>query len=93
MTNDSGTDYVDLHSPPATGTQVRVPLQTVRTAIKRHKNAGIEAAVYTYIRAVRALGRKKLRTEEIADALALPIEDVNRAVSSLRRRGVRVVGV
>ena len=49
----------------------------------------IEKAIYAHIRAVRALGRKRINTAEIAAALSLPLSDVNRALSSLRKKGVR----
>jgi hypothetical protein len=49
----------------------------------------IENAVYSYIRAVRALGRTAIITTEIADALSLTVADVNRAISSLKKKGVR----
>jgi hypothetical protein len=49
-------------------------------------------AVYSHIRAVRALGRGSINTNEIAKALSLPSKDVERAVSTLGRKGVKVLG-
>jgi hypothetical protein len=51
----------------------------------------INKAVYAHIRAVRALGRKRINTEEIAEALSLPVEQVNRAIHLMKKKGVRVV--
>jgi hypothetical protein len=58
---------------------------------RRRVRKSVENAVYAYIRAIRALGRTKISTGEIAEALLLPIEDVNSALSSLKRKGVRTL--
>ncbi len=50
-----------------------------------------EKAVYAYIQAIRTLGRKQVNTEQIADALSMPIGEVGRAVRSLRKKGVKVI--
>jgi len=50
----------------------------------------IEAAVYAYIRAIRALDRTRINTEEVAEALNLSVDKVNRAIAGLRKKGVRV---
>ena len=63
-----------------------------RTLAPRTRDAKrVENAVYAYIRAVRALGRTKLITAEIADALSLSTVEVNEAISSLKEKGVRVL--
>jgi DNA-binding MarR family transcriptional regulator len=46
-------------------------------------------AVYAHIRAIRALGRTEVNTSDIAEALSLPVAEVNRAVSSLKKKGVK----
>jgi hypothetical protein len=51
----------------------------------------VENAVYAYIRAVRALGRTKISTTEVASALSLPVVEVNSALSSLKKKGVRAM--
>ncbi len=56
---------------------------------KARTNKNVQNAVYAYIRAVRALGRTKINTTEVADALSLPVAEVNGALSSLKKRGVR----
>jgi hypothetical protein len=54
-------------------------------------NKAVHNAVYAYIRAVRALGRTKITTAEVAEALSLPVVEVNGALSSLKKRGVRAL--
>jgi DNA-binding MarR family transcriptional regulator len=53
----------------------------------------IQNAVYAHIRAIRALGRTEINTSEIADALSLPVAEVNRAISSLKKKGVKALNV
>ena len=47
-------------------------------------------AVYAYMRALRSLGRTRLNTVEVAEALSLSIEQVNRAIRALKEKGVKV---
>lgn len=54
-------------------------------------NKAVQNAVYGYIRAVRALGRTKITTAEVSEALSLPIAEVHGALSSLKKRGVRTL--
>ena len=61
----------------------------VRRPSRASKN--IQNAVYAHIRAIRALGRTEINTSEIADALSLPVAEVNRAISSLKKNGVRAL--
>jgi hypothetical protein len=51
----------------------------------------VQNAVYAYIRAVRALGRTEINTREVAAALSLPVVKVDGAISSLKKKGVRVL--
>lgn len=52
----------------------------------------IEGAVYAHLRAMRSLGRETITSREVADALAIPISDVNIAFRALRAKGVKVIG-
>lgn len=52
----------------------------------------IEDAVYAHIQAMRALGRTRVNTAQIARALGLKTQVVDRAVSGLESKGVRVIG-
>jgi len=54
------------------------------------RRKGEEKAVYAYIQARRALGEVALNTVEIADALAIPVREVEAIVAKLADRGVRV---
>jgi DNA-binding MarR family transcriptional regulator len=62
-----------------------------RARASRQKNKSVENAIYAYIQAIRALGRTQIVTTEIADALSLPTVSVNRAISSLNKKGVKVL--
>lgn len=59
--------------------------------IKQHKPDEIERAVLAHIRAIRTLGRMEVNTLEIAEALALPVSDVNRVVDRLKGKGVKTL--
>jgi len=48
-------------------------------------------AVYTHIRAMRALGHSRVNSWAIARALSLPINEVEAAMRNLRDKGVRVI--
>lgn len=50
----------------------------------------VEAAVYGYIQAIRALGRTSVRTDEIVRALNISLATVERVLPALLLRGVRV---
>lgn len=70
--------------------QVQVDdIPRARRPTRASKN--IQNAVYAYIRAIRALGRTEINTSEVADALSLPVAEVNRAISSLKKKGVRAL--
>jgi hypothetical protein len=55
----------------------------------RSRQRKIERAVFSYIRAVRTLGRTKTNTAEVADALSLPVREVNLAIKALKTKGVK----
>ena len=71
----SGTAGVTVVSPAAPG--------------KPLSQAKIESAVYSYIQAMRALGKTRITTAEIAEALGLPEAVVRNASESLTDKGVR----
>ncbi len=52
----------------------------------------IDAAVYAYIRAMRALGHTQVNSLAVARALSLPVTDVDVAIRTLSDKGVRVIG-
>jgi hypothetical protein len=49
----------------------------------------IRLAILGHIRAIRALGRTEINTQEIADALNIPVQEVNNALEALKKHGVR----
>jgi hypothetical protein len=69
--------------------QVNVAPPRPRRSIRGSKSA--ENAIYAYIRAIRALGRTNVNTLDIADALSLTPAEVNRALSSLKKKGVKTL--
>jgi hypothetical protein len=89
---------------PSTSTASRLVLSTESTTRGQVKveyavstrrptriKKGVENAVYAYLQALRSLGRTTLNTVEVADALSLNMADVNRAVASLSKKGVKVL--
>lgn len=50
----------------------------------------IERAVYSYIRAMRAIGRTRLNTIEIARALGISPARVAQVVQGLSKKGVKI---
>jgi hypothetical protein len=60
-----------------------------RAKIARVASQNVEAAVYSYIQAMRALGKTKISAADIATALSVPIKAVERAGSNLGPKGVK----
>jgi len=85
-----------LSAPSATGAMVDTTDSSSEWKHRKRvtispRNNEIEKAVYAHIRAVRALGRTQINTSDIADALSLPVSEVNRAITQLKKKGVRVL--
>src|ERR1700757_2649052 len=59
---------------------------------QRSPNKKIETAVYTYIRALRSLGKTQVNTAEIAKALGLPVSIVASVLPKLSEKGIRRAG-
>jgi hypothetical protein len=79
-----------LSSESSTKQNVRISgVPVARSKGRSSKN--IEGAIFGYIRAIRALGHKEVNTIEIAQALSLPVSEVNRAILSLKKKGVRAM--
>jgi hypothetical protein len=57
----------------------------------KNSRKNIESAVYAHIQAIRALGRTKTDTSEIARALGLTQSTVEETISSLTKKGVKVI--
>lgn len=54
-------------------------------------SANIENAVYGHLRAIRALGRTRIDSSEISQALKLSVAAVERALNNLTKKGVKIV--
>jgi len=93
--DNNSTEYLYVHENSLVDTSAMVEAPSTKHGVqiasgRRSKRDGaIEGAVYSHIRAVRALGRTNINTTEIADALSLDLDEVNRAVARLRKKGVR----
>ena len=93
-TNNTGAALL-WPAEPLGSTQVfwRVESSGLGTAGKEQGLAEttLEDAIFTYVQAIRALGRTQLNTVEIAEALSLRVAEVDAAVVRLRERGIRTV--
>jgi len=89
-TNPRG-NYVPLTSTNTADTVIVSSVGSTRRGNSPRKNARIEAAVYAYLRARRALGVTSLNSVEIARALNLTNDVVEAAVATLRNKGVKLV--
>lgn len=86
MTNASDTaDILVLSTESATTATVRGSSEVSAESV--------QSAVYTYIKAIRALGRTQINTAEIADASSLSTSEVNRAIAALRGQGIKLSNV
>lgn len=54
------------------------------------RSAEVQKAVFTYIQALRALGKTRVNTHDIATALELPRPVVEQAVRHLKEKGVKI---
>jgi hypothetical protein len=100
MSNTTQTeDFIYVSNASASGAIVGTDTTTSfpqTSVVQSHKlparsthDKKIERAVYSHIRAIRALGRTRINTSDIADALSLKVSEVNSAVAKLKRKGVR----
>ena len=54
----------------------------------QHRN--LESAVFSHIKALRALGKKEVNTQEIADSLGVSRASVHATIASLLNKGVKL---
>ena len=47
------------------------------------------SAIYTYLRAVRALGKSQVNSSDVASALDIPEREVRRIMTGMTEKGVR----
>lgn len=87
MTSSNTADQLVLSSDSTTDDRVSIT-GTVK-AKREPADKNLVNAVYAHITAVRALGRKTINTQEIADALNLPLAAVERSILLLKKKGVK----
>jgi Mn-dependent DtxR family transcriptional regulator len=61
-----------------------------KKAAAAHGVKNIENAVYAHIQAMRALGKTRVNTVDIAKALNLSLSEVEKTISALRHKGVKI---
>jgi hypothetical protein len=86
VSNDSSS----ASSASSAGSEDTNQVGVVSRSRRKNRGKNIENAIYAHIRAIRALGRKRINTVEIANALALSVPTVNQAIASLKKKGVKV---
>lgn len=92
MGSNSTLDRLTISQESTTDERMDLAISGSRTTQARLEKKS-EKAVYAYIQAIRARGRKQVNTEEIAEALSMPIDEVERAALSLRKKGVKAIHV
>jgi hypothetical protein len=93
MKSSTTLNQLILSSESTANSQLSIGSDAVSRRIRRSNrlNKSVVNAVYAYIRAIRALGRTNLVTTEVASALSIPVAEVNRAITSLKEKGVRPI--
>lgn len=87
-TSRTATIYETRRPISATGS---VSVSVTRPQSQR-SDKKIETAVYTYIRALRSLGKTQVNSAEIARALGVPVSNVDRVLPKLTEKGIRRAG-
>jgi len=87
----SGTITTSTSTSTTSGT-VTTMITGAGIAPTSRTTKNVENAVYSHIRAVRALGRTTINSVEIAEALNLPLSEVQRALENLGNKGVKIAG-
>ena len=89
-TSRTTTTYDANESVSATG-PISLEVSIIKPGHRRNHKA-IEAAVYRYIQALRALGKTQVNTAEIARALGLPVSNVDQVIPKLNEKGIKRAG-
>lgn len=87
-TKDKTQTHFGVGSESTTSTMV---VSGVLPRSRRKPSSDVAAAVFSYIRARRALGHTRINSADIASALDLDVRDVENAIAHLSDKGVRVV--
>ena len=76
----------------ATGSgDISVSSTSVTARVRPTVDKNIITAVYSHIRAIRALGRTRVNSADISDALEIPRKEVDKAIRELTDKGVKVI--
>jgi hypothetical protein len=95
----TGARKITIDQQPTTSTATMTTLsseQFTMGSIRAAKRADlyparkIESAVYAHIQAMRALGKTRINTVDIAKALGLPLAEVEKTIFALRQKGVKI---
>jgi hypothetical protein len=65
---------------------------SITKPVQQQSKINIEAAVYSYIQAMRRLGNTRVNSGDIARALGLTVGNVNAVLPKLNEKGVKQVG-
>jgi hypothetical protein len=65
---------------------------SITKPVQQRSKKDIEAAVYSYIQAMRGLGNTRMNSGDIARALGLTVANVNAVLPGLNEKGVKQVG-
>jgi len=71
---------------------ISLPVSNTKPPARQRSKKDIEAAVYSYIQAMRTLGNTRVSSGDIARALGLTVADVNAVLPKLNEKGVKQVG-
>jgi hypothetical protein len=93
MKSSTSTSSQLILSTESTTTRGQFQVSDVPIIRRRRVRAStnVQNAVYAYVRAMRSLGRTKVNTSEVAEALSLQVVEVNRAISSLKKKGIKAL--
>lgn len=80
-----------MHTEPLSGQYLVsiVPSPTVKKKKAPDKSKTKADAIYTYLKAVRTLGKRRISSSDVAVALDLSEVEVRKIMSSMEDRGVR----
>jgi len=94
--NNVSGRYIRFENSPITSTSASVIQQKkiIRTTNKPKtlKDVlNVESAVYSYIQAMRALGKTQLTANQIAVTLSLSLSEVTNVIEKLHTKGVKII--
>jgi hypothetical protein len=85
---------VSFYPDTQTGEQYVTPMEVTYRGGRETRispTSRIDRAVYSYLGAIRALGRTRVSAEEIASRLGIPQEQAEASLKRLQTKGVRIL--